>query len=181
MRKLVSMIALVAGLLFASVSFASKYDNPGHDWKCQPLAPEVTNIYNQIAQETGADAAIAFNDHGYNVNGGTFSYWSPNAFYVDSPAVGQSSGAFWAYQNGKLVVKATLCADVDPGICRVIDDTFVTVNIHPDGSRVMKRIGESKLFNVETNGVLSDGAGGAPTLSVLDMDGKAGYVLVVSQ
>lgn len=146
MKKILSTIA---GMLFASVSFAG--------------------------------TPVLFNDYVYPVNGGTFSNLSPNTFYSEATAYGAVSGTFQATTTNRLIVNATLCADVNPNICRVINDTFITVTINPDGSRIMKRVGESKLFNVNPNGVLPDGAGSNPTLSILDMDGKAGYVLVVSQ
>jgi len=134
-----------------------------------------------FASASFAGTPLSFNGAVHEVNGGTFSNLSPNTFYSQAPYDDDVSGTFQATPDNRLIVSATLCADVNPAVCRYINDTFITVNVYPDGSRVMKRIGESKLFNVEFNGVLSEGAAGFQTLSVLDMDGKAGYVLVVSQ
>jgi len=134
-----------------------------------------------FASASFAGTPISFNGSIYNVNGGTFSNLSPNTFYSEAPAYGNSSGTFQTTPDGHLFVNATLCADVNSNICRSINDTFIVVTINPNGTSIMKRVGESKLFNVNPNGVLSERAGGARTLSVLDMDGKAGYVLVVTQ
>jgi len=177
MKKILSAIALATGVLFAGASFADNNDDGKHhhDWQCK-----VENISKTTYIEVSKTPSLPFSDRDYAVIGGTFST-APSTFYTNSISQSQNFGHVYLYSNGELVVDATLCADSNLSICRTISDTLITVNILPDGSRVMKYAGKSELYHVVLSGVLSTSINGAPAVSVLDMTGSTGYVLTVAK